>query len=114
MHDEVNSVLRDLAQLIDAQRNATWEHVHTLVLILTLCVLIWYTVETYRLRKVAQGQIVETNKLLRAAERENEVSDHLLEQAQRRNEMSVMPILTASAEPATGGPTRIVLLNVGL
>jgi hypothetical protein len=114
MRDDLNSVLRDLAQLIHAQQRGIWDHIHTVVLILTLGVLIWYTVETYKLRKVAQGQIIETTKLLREAERQNDVSDHLLEQAQARNEMSVMPILTLGTEPVTGDPIRIVLLNVGL
>src|SRR5262249_1951625 len=114
MHSDPNSIVRELAQLIRAQRSGTWDHIHTVVLLLTLGVLVWYTIETYRLRKVAQGQIMETTKLLRAAERQNEVSDNLLQEAQRRNEMSVMPILAVATEPLAGESTRIILRNVGL
>jgi hypothetical protein len=113
MHDDLNSVLRDLTQLINAQRSGTWEHIHTVAVLLTLGVLIWYTIETYRLRKVAQSQIAETTKLLRAAERQNDVYDNLLQAEQRRNEMSVMPILAVATEPAAGDSVRVVLLNVG-
>jgi hypothetical protein len=113
MHDDLNSIVRELAQLVNAQRTGTWDHIHTVAVLLTLIVLIWYTMETYRLRKVAQGQIRETTKLLRAAERQNEVSDNLLRESQRRNEMSVMPILAVATEPATGDSIRAVLLNVG-
>jgi hypothetical protein len=113
MHDDLDSVMRSLARLIDAQNRGTWNHLHTVILLLTLAVLVWYTIETYRLRRVAQDQILETTKLLKEAQRQNEVSDNLLQEAQRRNEVSVMPIMAVATEPAAGDAVRIVLLNVG-
>src|SRR5690242_696186 len=110
MHDDLNSILRELARLINGQPRGTWDHIHTVAMLLTLGVLIWYTIETYKLRRAAQGQIIETTKLLRAAERQNDVSDNLLQEAQRQNEMSVMPILSVATEPGAGDSVRVVLL----
>jgi hypothetical protein len=79
-----------------------------------LLVLIWYTVETQRLRKEGQAQTDKTSDLLREAQRQNEVSVFLLQEAQRQNEVTVMPILAISVDPVSNEDRdRVVLTNVG-
>ena len=100
MSSDLHSIAQGLDRLIAAQQRQAWDYVHSIIVILTLCVLIWYTVETYRLRRVGQHQIGDTEKLLR--------------EAQRQNEVSLMPILAVAAESGPGGDAlRIVLVNVG-
>jgi hypothetical protein len=114
MHDDFNALIRAFDRLIAAQQKGTWDYVQIIIVLLTLGVLMWYTIETYRLRKVAQDQTTETAKLLREARRQNEVSDNLLREAQLQNEVSVMPILAVAIEPVPGGDSvRVVLRNVG-
>lgn len=66
----------------------------------TLGVLIWYTIETARLRKAADKQTRETGNLLK--------------EARKQNETAVMPIMAVHvASDEVGGRRRIVMGNVG-
>ena len=115
MNLELTSIARNLDRLVAAQQKGSWDYVHTITLLLTLGVLIWYTIETYRLRKAGQGQTAETAKLLSEAQHQNEVSVNLLREAQRQNEVSVMPIVAIGVDSHGDHDVgRIVLLNVGL
>src|SRR5262249_45614869 len=108
------SIVRALDRLSVTQQRGLWEHSYILIMLLTLLVLIWYTVETQRLRKAGQAQTAKTADLLREAQRQNDVSVFLLQEAQRQNEVSVMPILAIAVDPvASGDGDRIVLTNVG-
>jgi len=110
----LNSIVRALDRLAATQQKGAWEHSYIAIMLLTLLVLIWYTVETQRLRKAGQAQTDKTSDLLREAQRQNEVSVFLLQEAQRQNEVSVMPILAIAVDPvAEGNGDRIALTNVG-
>lgn len=110
----LNAVVRVLDRLVATQQKGLWEHAYVVIMLLTLLVLIWYTVETQRLRIAGQAQTTRTGDLLREAQRQNEVSAFLLQEAQRQNEVSVMPILAVAVDPkAEGDGDRIVLTNVG-
>ena len=114
MKTELESIARALERLAAAQQKGPWDYVQVIAVLLTLGVLIWYTVETYRLRKVAQDQTAATAQLLQEAQRQNEVSANLLQEAQRRNEMAVMPILAIAIESRPGGDKmQISLVNIG-
>ena len=114
MNDDLSRIARDLDQLVAIQQRGVEDYVRLIAVLVTLCVITWYTIETYRLRKVAQDQTAETSKLLREAQRQNEVSDNLLQEAHLQNEVLVMPILAVAVEPVPGADTiRIALLNVG-
>jgi len=109
-----NSIVRALDRLTAGLQKGPWDHVYVVIVLLTLLVLIWYTIETQRLRKAGQDQTAKAAQLLTEAQRQNEVSVHLLREARRQNEVSVMPILAIAVEPVPGGETdRIVLTNVG-
>jgi hypothetical protein len=112
--ERADSIVRALDRLVAALHKGVWDHIYVVIVLLTLLVLIWYTIETQRLRKANQDQTAKTAQLLNEAQRQNEVSAHLLREARRQNEVSVMPILAMAVEPVTGGDTdRIVLINVG-
>src|SRR5215475_5883463 len=109
-----NSIVRALDRLTAGLQKGPWDHVYVVIVLLTLLVVIWYTVETQRLRKAGQDQTVKTAQLLSEAQRQNEVSGHLLREARRQNEVSVMPILAMALEPVPEGEAdQIVLINVG-
>jgi hypothetical protein len=121
--------------LVAAHQKGTWDYVSTVAVVLTLIVLVWYTLETYKLRKAAQDQTAESGDLLREAQRQNETSLRLVEQAQRQNEATaklveaaqrqnestIMPILAVRIDPpesyfATSNPrqkSKLVLSNEG-
>jgi hypothetical protein len=112
--DRLETIVRALDRLAATQQKGIWEHAYIVIMLLTLLVLIWYTVETQRLRKAGQAQTTRTGDLLKEAQRQNEVSVFLLQEAQRQNEVSVMPILAVAVDPkADGDGDRIVLTNVG-
>jgi hypothetical protein len=114
MNAELSSIARALERLAAAQQRGPWDYVQMIVVLLTLCVLTWYTIETYRLRKTGEDHTAATAELLEEAQRQNEVSARLLQEVQRQNEVSVMPILSVAVEsPPNGGAVRTVLLNVG-
>ena len=110
----LNSVVHALDRLTATQQKGLWDHSYIVIMLLTLLVLIWYTVETQRLRKAGQAQTAKTSDLLREAQRQNEVSVFLLQEAQRQNEVTVMPILAISVDPVSDDDRdRVVLTNVG-
>ena len=110
----VNSIVRALDRLAASLQKGPWDHVSVVIVLLTLLVVIWYTVETQRLRKAGQDQTAKTAQLLSEAQRQNDVWGHLLREARRQNEVSVMPILAIAVEPVPDADTdRIVLINVG-
>ena len=114
MNAQLTSIVRVLDQLVATQQHGAWDYVHIAVTGLTLCVVVWYTIETYRLRMVGQSQTAETAKLLSEAQRQNEVWANLLQETERQNEVAVMPIVGVTVEAVAGEAGRIVLVNVGL
>ena len=67
--ERLDSIVRALDRLAAAQQKGIWEHAYIVIMLLTLLVLIWYTVETQRLRKAGQAQTAKTADLLREAQR---------------------------------------------
>jgi len=114
MNPDLTSITHALDRLVAVLHKGTWDYISTFAIVLTLIVLIWYTIETYKLRTAAQEQTKETGNLLKEAQRQNEVTAQLLKEAQRQNEVSVMPGLAVINEPPSDGDKgRIVLTNVG-
>ncbi len=118
----------DLQPIIDAVnrlapswKDQLWEHANTIVVGLTFLVLIWYTWETYRLRKTAQQQITETDKLLAEAQSQNKISQDqnsitakLLAESQAQTELSIQPMFALhTSEIVRGIEPELVLTNVG-
>jgi len=110
----INAVVQAIDRLNASLQKGVVDHAYVVIVLLTLLVLIWYTIETQRLRKAGQTQTVKTAQLIAEAQRQNEVSRHLLSEARRQNEVSVMPILAISIEEMPNDDVdRIVLINVG-
>lgn len=114
--------LPDLTQITNAinglattMQKGPWDYASTIAVVLTLVVLIWYTVETSRLRVAAQKQTEETEKLLAEAQSQNRVSASLLKEAQWQNETAVMPMLAVIHELSKDGRDRpiIAIQNAG-
>src|SRR5215471_8475829 len=103
MNADLSSIAKALERLAAAQQRGPLDYVQMIVVLLTLCVLRWYTIETYRLRKTGQDQTAATAKLLEEAQRQNEVWAKQLQEAQRQNEVSVMPIVSVVVESAPNG-----------
>lgn len=88
MDPNLNAIARSLDRLVALQQKGPWDYIATVAVVLTLIVLVWYTIETYKLRKAAQAQTTETANLLGEAQRQNETSLRLVEQAQRQNDVT--------------------------
>lgn len=88
------------------QQKGPWDYIATVAVVLTLIVLIWYTIETYKLRKAAQAQTTETANLLNEAQRQNETSLRLVEQAQRQNDVTAK--LVTEAQHQNGATAELV------
>ena len=115
MSPELNSIARAVERLAQTQQKGPWDYLYSVTVLLTLGVVVWYTVETCMLRKAGQRQSGETAKLLREAVQQNQVWASLLQEAQRQNEVSLMPIVTIAVEAAGGDDTgRVLLQNIGL
>lgn len=100
MNPDLSPIVQSLNHLVAALQKGWLDYVATFAVGLTFLVLIWYTYETYRLRKAAQKQTAETTKLLG--------------EAQRQNEVSVMPMLAVISEKLSPTEKRqIVLVNIG-
>jgi hypothetical protein len=111
---ELKSIARVLERLAASSQKGPLDYIQAGAVILTLCVLIWYTIETYLLRKAGQDQTAATAQLLKEAQRQNEVSASLLHEAQRQNEVAVMPILAIVIESPPGADKpQIALVNIG-
>jgi len=136
MNTDFTPIVRALEHLAATQQKEVWDYIATIAVVLTLFVLIFYTRETYRLRKAAEQQTSETGKLLEEAHRQNEATIKLVSEAsrqneaavrlwneaQRQNEFSVMPLLAilldlpelrTSSQMIFGRTRRLVLRNVG-
>ena len=99
MNPDLTAISQALDRLVVALHRTTWDCINTLAVVLTLGVLIWYTVETYKLRLSAQKQTEKTGSLL--------------QEAQRQNEMSVMPMAAIFIQSTPNGNRAIVMGNVG-
>jgi hypothetical protein len=97
---DFNAIVRALDLLVVAQQKRPWEYIGTIAVVLTLAVLIWYTIETYKLRKAAQVQTSETAKLFVEAQRQNETSLQLLEETQRQNETALQMLKETQVQSA--------------
>jgi hypothetical protein len=95
MDPDLNAIARSLDRLVVLQQKGPWDYIATVAVVLTLIVLIWYTIETYKLRKAAQAQTTETANLLNEAQRQNETSLRLVEQAQRQNDVTAKLVTEA-------------------
>jgi hypothetical protein len=73
VNPDYTQIVNAINRLVDFQQKGLWDIVNTVAIIGTLCVLVWYTIETFRLRQAAQKQ---------------------LETAQKQLEHSVTPIVT--------------------
>lgn len=107
MNPDFTPIVRALQNLAAIERKGAWDYISTSAVVLTLIVLIKYTIETSRLRRAAQQQTTETRNLLREAQQQNSTSlslvteahrqtelySNLWNEAQRQNEFSVMPFL---------------------
>jgi len=62
MNPNLNSIARAPDRLVAATQRTAWDHVNTIAVVLTLTVLIWYTIETSKLRKAAQSQTEEAGR----------------------------------------------------
>ena len=99
MNPDLTGIVRAIDRLVASQQKGAWDYAATIVVVLALIVLVWYTIETYKLRKAAQAQTAETANLLREAQRQNVATLSLVAAAQRQNEIGVMPILAIRIEP---------------
>jgi hypothetical protein len=52
----VQRALASLDRLVNASEKDLWDYANVVAVILTLCFLVWYTIETFRLRREAQLQ----------------------------------------------------------
>ena len=82
---QTNVVLERIAATL---QKGAWDHASAVAIILTLVVVLVYTVETYKLRRAAQAQTDETRRLLK--------------EAKIQNERSILPVVTI--EGARGIP----------
>jgi len=89
VNPDLNSIVHALDRIGTTLQKGPWDYVATVAVVLTLIVLVWYTIETYKLRKAAQAQTAETANLLKEAQHQNETSLRLLEQTQRQSETSL-------------------------
>jgi hypothetical protein len=137
MNPDLTQVTNALGRLVAAVQKNTWDHANTVAIVLTLGVVILYTIETSRLRREAQKQTRKTGRLLHEAHQQtvatlelvseanhqNEVTASLWMEAQRQNEFSVMPLLAIIldtpevlklSQQVPGSVTsRLVLRNAG-
>src|SRR5438270_1250062 len=98
MNPDLNRIAAALDRLVAAQQKGPWDYVATIAVLLTLGVLIWYTVETYRLRLAAQDQTAKTGHLLTESQKQNETSLRLVEEAQTQNETALRPIVALTLQ----------------
>jgi hypothetical protein len=85
-----------------------WSIANTILVGLTLGVLIWYTIETFKLRLAAQRQAEKTESILVTAQNQNDITTSLLTAAHLQNEIAVMPMFALYPDS-----DAIMLENVG-
>jgi len=121
MKADVQAIVDAINRLAPSWQDRMWERASTVAVALTLVVLIWYTIETYLLRKAAQNQIAETDKLLIEARNQNALTleqnatnANLLKESQRQTEISTQPMFAVyKGKASMGTDGRILLENVG-
>jgi len=114
MNPDLTPITEAINRLVVVLGKGTWDYINTVAVVLTLAVLIWYTVETYRLRLAAQRQTEEAGHLLQEAQRQSEASMNLVRAAQRQNEIAVMPMVAIINETLPNQTNRsLVLRSVG-
>jgi len=99
VNPDLTGIVRAIDRLVSSQQKGPWDYIAIIAVVLTLGFLVWYTIETYRLRKAAQAQTTETAKLLTEAQRQNEATLKLVSAAQRQNETAITPLLSIKKEP---------------
>lgn len=57
MNNDIKQMIAVLDRLVAAHQRSVWDNISVIAIVLTLLVLIWYTVETYRLRVAAVKQL---------------------------------------------------------
>jgi hypothetical protein len=57
VNNDIKQVLAALDRLVAAHQRGPWDYVSIIAILLTLIVLIWYTIETYKLRVAAVNQL---------------------------------------------------------
>jgi hypothetical protein len=68
VNNDLKQLLAALDRLVAAHQRGVWDYVSVIAVVLTLLVLIWYTVETYMLRVAAVKQLgVATTPILMIA-----------------------------------------------
>ena len=71
--DQSKQLIAIIERLAQSNQKGPWDYAGIVLGIVTLFVLIWYTVETYKLRQSAQKQIELSNKALVAAQKQTEL-----------------------------------------
>jgi len=84
-----------------------------IILLGTALVLIWYTYETYKLRKAAQRQIEVAQNQLSEAQRQIEVAQNQLKEAQRQIELQLRPFVIFEVIVLQNGGYQGKLKNIG-
>jgi hypothetical protein len=68
MNNDLQQLIAEIDKLVAAHQRGAWDYVSVIAVVLTFIVLIWYTVETYRLRLAAVNQLaVATTPILMIA-----------------------------------------------
>lgn len=80
----------------------------TILTLITAAALIWYTIETSRLRRATQEQVEKTGLLLKEAQTQNEHSIQPIVTLERANDLRILE--NTANMPAT----QIVIRNLGL
>jgi len=68
VNNDIRQLIAAIDRLVAAHQRGIWDYASVIAVVLTLIVLIWYTVETYRLRLAAAKQLaVATTPILMIA-----------------------------------------------
>lgn len=113
MNSGLSSIANAIDRLTAAQQKTAWDYSNTILVGLTFAALVWYTIETYRLRKAAQRQTRQAARLHKAALEQNIVSANLQAEAQLQNEISVMPMFALYVD-RNNREAKLLMKNVGL
>lgn len=100
--DQLKQLIAAIDRLATSSQKGPWDYAGMFLGIVTLAVLVWYTVETSKLRKSAEKQSDLGIKALGAAQRQTELS-------LKQIELSSMPVLICL--PFNGG---LWIKNVGV
>lgn len=143
MNPDFSSIVTALKSVSTSLQKGWLDYANLVVVSATFLALVFYTIETMRLRRVAQGQLEKTGKLIeeahaqsvlsnllhqtaqeqtkiaqeqnRTAQEQNKMTSEIMSQAQLQNEISIMPMF-AVYEDRTDSTVKnqLLLKNVGL